>query len=76
MRRGWLWKADASNKPLEWTGRRQAVAKPPQAPYLPLRDSVREMGGDAVAAQSRYTPCIAAGLLCRHGSRNGETVLG
>ena len=38
--------------------------------------SVREMGGDAVAAQSRYTPCIAAGLLCRHGSRNGETVLG
>jgi hypothetical protein len=35
-----LWECDTSNKPLEWAGRLQLSASPPQAPCLPLRGSV------------------------------------
>ena len=37
-----------SNKPLEWTGRRQSSASPPQAPCLPLRGSVRRIAACAL----------------------------
>ncbi len=33
--------ADASNKPLEWSGHHKCTAAPPHTPCLPLRGSVR-----------------------------------
>jgi|688.fasta_scaffold260470_3 hypothetical protein len=37
--------ATTSNKPLEWTGRQKLSSAPPFAPCLPLRGSVRRIGG-------------------------------
>lgn len=41
-----------SNPPLEWTGHHQCLASPPPAPCLPLRSSVREMGGQFAVDKS------------------------
>jgi hypothetical protein len=40
------------NQPLEWTGPHHLSAMPPQASFLPLRTSVREMGAQAAEAES------------------------
>jgi hypothetical protein len=34
---------DTPNKPLEWSGRHQRSASPPEAPCLPLKGSVRRI---------------------------------
>ena len=39
-----------ANKPFEWTGRHLLSASPPQAPCLPLKGSVRRIGGRAKAS--------------------------
>ncbi len=49
-----------ANKPLEWTGHLILSATPPQAPYLPLRDSVRRL---AVSILSFSSTLAASALI-------------
>jgi len=44
MRRSFLWRSDTSNTPFEWSDLHQFSDKPPQAPRLPLKGSVRRIG--------------------------------